>query len=517
MALHLISFLSHSWLLLLPLIFLLFSFFSFFLGFRGRRSHTWRLPPGPPPLPIIGSLHELSRIIHVSFHRLAKKYGPLIYLKLGNTSVVIVSSMEVASEILKTQDIVFCSRPPLAAITRFTYDGIDIGASPFGEYWKKMKRFGNVHFFNTLKVLSFRNIREEEVDVLINDIRKASFYGEPINFSERAVCLLQNITFRQVFSKRVSVDGECRLSPYHDLIRDMMSMMASFNVRDFFPSFWWLDYLTGWKFKLDRRFQEMDRIYEKEIRSRLKSPPPATSSHNDDFLDALLHRQIEIDPSLGFMLSRKEVKALLMDMFFGGTDTSSVTIEWGMTELMRNPKVMIKAQQEVRRVAGDKEKVEGSDTQHLQYLKMVIMETLRLHPPTTLLAPRECMKDTRVNGYDIPAKTIVVINVWSMGRNSKYWDDPHSFRPERFENKSINYKGNHFNFIPFGSGRRICPGIALSIANVELALANILYNFDWKLPNGTKEEDIDMREHFGLVTRKKTPLVLFATPKPTSI
>ncbi|PKA66535.1 Cytochrome P450 71A1 [Apostasia shenzhenica] len=514
MVLHLISLylISNSWLLLL---FLSFSSLLVFLRFSSHnRSHKWRLPPGPSPLPIIGNLHELDRIIHVSLHRLSKEYGPLIHLNLGNTSAIVASSVEVSSEILKAQDTVFCSRPPLAAITKFTYDGIDIGASPFGEYWKKMKRFGNVHFFNALKVRSFHNIREEEVDVLINDIKKASFNGELINVSERAVCLLQNITFREVFSKRVSVDGDCRLSPYHDLIKDMMSMMASFNARDFFPSLWWLDFLTGWRVKLERRFREMDRIYEKEIETRLKST--CATTHND-FLDLLLNRQTKVDPSLGFLLSRNEVKALLMDMFFGGTDTSSVTIEWGMAELMRNPEVMKKAQDEVRQLIGNKEKVEESDIRHLHYLKLVIMETLRLHPPTTLLAPRECMKDTKVNGYDIPAKTIALINVWAIGRDSKYWDDPYSFQPERFKNKSINYKGNHFNFIPFGSGRRICPGITFGMANIELALANILYSFDWTLPNGMTKEDIDMREHFGLVTRKKMPLVLIATPKFTNM
>ncbi|PKA66534.1 Cytochrome P450 71A1 [Apostasia shenzhenica] len=469
MALYLIGSLSNPWFLLLPP--LVFFFISFLLGFSSCGSHRRSLPPGPPPLPIIGNLHELSHVIHVSFHRLSKEYGPLIYLKLGSTSVVIASSMEVASQILKTNDAIFSSRPPLTAITRFTYDGIDIGASPFGEYWKKMKRFGTVHFFNAAKVQSFRRIREEEVNVLINGIKKASLNGEPINVSERAVCLLQNIIFREVFSRRLSADGECKLSPYSDLIKDMMSMMTSFNVRDFFPSFWWLDFLTGWRIKLEKKFEQMNQIYEKEIQARL-------------------------------------------DMFFGGTDTSSVTIEWGMTELMKNSEVMKKAQEEVRRVVGHKGKVdEETDIKHLHYLKMVIMETLRLHPPTPLLAPRECLKDTKINGYDVPAKTIAVINVWSMGRDSKYWDDPHRFQPERFENKSINFWGNHFNFIPFGSGRRICPGITFAMANIELAFANILYSFDWKLPNGLTEKDIDTSEHVGLVTRKKDPLILMATPK----
>ncbi|XP_020592240.1 5-epiaristolochene 1,3-dihydroxylase-like [Phalaenopsis equestris] len=504
------SFLSVFLLLLLPYLLIIF------LRSRARSSYNhyknnFRLPPGPSPLPIIGSLHKLfGQILHIAFRRLSKEHGPLMHLLLGQTSTIIASSQEVASEILRNQDTVFCSRPRLSAVTHFSYGGLDIGASPFGEGWKKLRRFGSNKMFNPGKVQSFSFIRQEEVSVMVGSIAKRSLQGKMINFSEIAMCLFNNITFREVFSKRASPDGECLLSPHYNLIMRMMTLMTEFNVRDFFPSFWWLDFLTGWRFKIERCFRAMDRVFEKEINLRLKQH--ANNIYYGDFLDDVLKRQKELDPSLGYLFSRKEMKALLMDMFLGGSDTSCVTLEWAMTELIRNPAAIKRAQEEVRRVGRNRERLEESDMEELQYLKMVVKETLRLHPPTTLLAPRECMKDTQIHGYDIPKKTLVIINAWAIGRDPKYWDEAEVFRPERFELKKVNFKGNHFEFIPFGSGRRICPGMTLGLASIELALANILYSFDWELPFGMTEKDVDMGELFGLSTHKKKPLLLAATP-----
>ena len=174
--------------------------------------------------------------------------------------------------------------------------------------------------------------------------------------------------------------------------------------------------------------------------------------------------------------------------------------------------VMTKAQDEVRGLLGNKGKVEEDDVQQLHYLKLIIKEVLRLHPPAPLLVPHECMQDCKIKGYNIPKKTRAYINVWAIGRDSRYWHDAEAFIPERFEDNDINFKGQHFELIPFGSGRRICPGMALGVVAAELALANLLYRFDWDLPGGMSKEDIDMEEQFGLVIRKKSPLILVATP-----
>ncbi|XP_020591838.1 cytochrome P450 71A1-like [Phalaenopsis equestris] len=500
-----------SCLLLLPLLLI---FFRFPTGLsRRRRRRSYKLPPGPKPLPIVGNLLNLSRLPHISLLHLSKQYGPLMYLKLGQIPTIIASSKETAFEILKTQDLIFCTRPETIVFSKFSYGGLDMAFSPFNDHWKQLRKFFIADVFNPRKIQSFRRIREEEVGILMNTITRISSSRKLINFTDMALCLFNNIIYREVFGKRLSADGECGASPHHDMIMMAVSFMGGFTVSDFFPSFWWADFLTGSRMKLQRCFRMMDELYEKEIEERWVSIERLGRSPPQDILDVLLLCLVQKNPLLGFLLSRNEVKALLLDMFFGGTVTTALTTVWGMTELMRNKEAMKKAQDEVRQVVGNKGKVEEDDLKQLHYLKMVIKETLRLHPAAPLLGARECMKDTKINGYDIPAKTRVMVNISCMSRDPELWpDDAEIFKPERFENSSVDYKGNHIEFIPFGSGRRICPGFALGLAGVEIGLANVLYRFDWTLPEGMEGKDIDMREHFGIGVTKKTPLMLMANP-----
>jgi len=195
----------------------------------------------------------------------------------------------------------------------------------------------------------------------------------------------------------------------------------------------------------------------------------------------------------------------------GGTDTTSSTLEWAMSELLRNPTIMKKVQEEVRSVVGHKSNVEERDVRKMHYLKCVIKETLRKHTPAPFVIPRVTRSSVKLKGYDIPAKTMIYINAWAIQRDPNFWECPEEFLPERFENSEVDFKGQDFHFIPFGFGRRGCPGMNFGIASVEYMLANLLYWFDWKLPE-TDTQDIDMNEIFGLVVSKKVPLHL----KPTT-
>ncbi|XP_027162918.1 premnaspirodiene oxygenase-like [Coffea eugenioides] len=188
-----------------------------------------------------------------------------------------------------------------------------------------------------------------------------------------------------------------------------------------------------------------------------------------------------------------------------------------MSELIRNPRVMVKAQSEIRKAFIGKRTIEETDIQELKYLKSVIKETLRLHPPIPMLIPRECRQETEIDGYIIPIKTRVIINAWAIERDPEYWDVPECFKPERFENSSIDFNGTHFEYIPFGAGRRICAGISFGLANVELPLALLLYHFDWKLPNGLKPGDLDVTETMGVTAPRKNNFRLLATVYDASL
>ena len=199
-------------------------------------------------------------------------------------------------------------------------------------------------------------------------------------------------------------------------------------------------------------------------------------------------------------------------MFIAGTDTASKTMEWAMSEMMKNPAIMEKAQSEIRQVLKGKKKFGEADIQKLNYLKAVIKETLRLHPPAPLLLPRECREACTIEGYDIPLKTKVIVNAWAIARDPSYWDNAEAFLPERFLNSSVDYKGTSLEYIPFGAGRRVCRGISFGMAVMELTLAQLLYHFNWEFPNGTTSEDFDMTEMFGASIGRKTNLCLRAIP-----
>lgn len=199
-----------------------------------------------------------------------------------------------------------------------------------------------------------------------------------------------------------------------------------------------------------------------------------------------------------------------MDIFLGGVKTSATVLEWAMAELIINPRVMKKAQEEIRNFVGKKGKVSESDIDHFEYLKLVIKEALRLHSPTALLT-RETRSQFNINGYNIYPKTQIYLNVWAIGRDPDNWENPEQFYPERFIDSPIDFKGQDFEFLPFGAGRRGCPGINMGMALVDLALANLLYHFDWKLPNGLKEEDLNMEEAPGISSCKKEALLLVPT------
>ncbi|KAJ9153908.1 hypothetical protein P3X46_027296 [Hevea brasiliensis] len=198
-------------------------------------------------------------------------------------------------------------------------------------------------------------------------------------------------------------------------------------------------------------------------------------------------------------------------MFIAGSDTSFTTSEWAISEMLKNPRVMKKAQAEVRQVFSEKGHVDEADLGELNYLKLVIKETLRLHPPVPLLIPRESREQCEINGYQIPIKSKLIVNAWAIGRDPNYWTEADRFNPERFSDSTVDYKGANMEFIPFGAGRRMCPGISFGIANVEILLANLLFYFDWKLPHGMKQEELDMAESFGAVTRRKNDLGLIPT------
>ncbi|CAN1141653.1 Desmethyl-deoxy-podophyllotoxin synthase [Linum perenne] len=426
---------------------------------------THNLPPGPLKLPFIGNIHQLIGYLpHRRLNHLSSKHGPLIHLQLGQVSTVIVSSPETAKHVLKTHDI---------------------------------------NLLSTKRVRSYRSIREDETAKTVKDIMMNSVGNEKgvVNLTHLIYSLTNRVTARAAFGK-MCVDGD----EFLVVAKEAGEAGGGFSLADMYPYSKWVHVFSGMEGKLfkirEKASRILDRIIE-EHRDKRRSRKDEEGDDEEDLVDVLL--RVQENGEVQFPLPGDDcLKSVIM------TDASSTTLEWTIAELLRHNEALKKAQQEVRQVFGNKEVLD-----ELSFLKLVIKEALRLHPPAPLLLPRQNSEACKIDGYDIPPKTKVIVNAWAMGRDPKHWKDPNEFIPERFVDEdccSADYKGTNLAYIPFGAGRRICPGIAFGMANVELPLASLLYHFDWKSSDGTKLEDMDMSESFGIAVKKKRNMFLIPVP-----
>ncbi|KAK9757228.1 hypothetical protein RND81_01G149800 [Saponaria officinalis] len=480
-----------------------------------KHSTTKTFPPNPPSLPLLGNILQLGTHPHRSLKSLSDRYGDTMFIYLGRKPVLIVSSNIVAKEIMKTNDAVFSNRPTTKTSDKLLYNGKDVASAQYGEYWRQMKSICVLHLLSAKRVKSFRSVREDETNLLVEMVGKIS--PSPVNLSKLLLDLTCNVICRVAFGRIYSQTGAGG-TEFSKLLREFLEMLGAFRVGDFIPSLAWTNRLDGWDAKVDRVAKEFDRFLEQvvtehEDRRRDNQYGDRDSKEDGekvkDFVDVLL--DVQKDETVGFSIERDSIKALLLDMFSGGTDTTYTLVEWAMTELIRHPTIMQKLQQEVRQIAGKNLQVNEDDVKEMKYLKAVIKETLRLHPPIPLLVPRVSLTDAKINGFDIPVGTAVIINAWAIQRNTASWENPECFNPDRFLDTSTDYKGQDFELIPFGSGRRICPGISFTTSNNELVLASLVHKFDWSLPNGARCETLDASESVGLTIHKKDPLLVVAT------
>ncbi|XVF70854.1 hypothetical protein PTKIN_Ptkin11bG0195700 [Pterospermum kingtungense] len=367
-----------------------------------------------------------------------------------------------------------------------------------------------LELLNTKRVQSFQSIREQHVSNLCRSI--SSNAGLPINLGEMLCRLTYSITLS------IAVGRRCKKpEAFFSLATKIAQQASGFGISDLFPSIKLFHVISGKKAELEKLHQLADEVLENIIQEHRASNANLNNGEDvkDDLVDVLLN--LPDHGGLEFPLTDDNIKAVIQDILLAGTETSSTTLEWTMSELMKNPRVLQKVQTEVRQVFDKTEGINESNLQELKYSKLVIKETLRLHPPVPLLFPTESVERCEINGYEIPAKSKVIVNAWAIGRDPDYWKEAERFNPERFMDSSIDYKGTNYKLIPFGAGRRICPGISFGIVVVELNPAHLLYHFDWKLPNGMKHEDLDMSEAFGASVRIKKDLYLIPHSLPCTI
>ncbi|EEC72194.1 hypothetical protein OsI_05272 [Oryza sativa Indica Group] len=475
-----------------------------------RHNAGVNLPPGPWALPVIGSIHcLLGSLPHHAMRELSRRYGPVMLLRLGHVRTLVLSSPEAAREVMKTHDVAFANRAVTPTASILTYGARDIVFAPFGKHLRELRKLCALELLSPRRVRSFRHVREEEAARLARSVAAAASASSAVNVSELVKIMTNDVTMRAIIGDRCPQREE-----YLEALDKTMDLLAGFNLVDLFPGSPLARVLGGRSLRTTKRVHEkLHQITEAIIQGHGIKDTVGDEHHEcEDILDVLL--RFQRDGGLGITLTKEIVSAVLFDLFAGGSETTSTTILWAMSELMRSPHVMEQAKYEIRQVLQGKAMVSEADIEgRLHYLQLVIKETLRLHPPVPIVIPRLCSKpNSKIMGYDIPQGTSVLVNVSAIGRDEKIWKNVNEFRPERFKDDIVDFSGTDFRFIPGGSGRRMCPGLTFGVSNIEIALVTLLYHFDWKLPSETDTHELDMRETYGLTTRRRSELLLKATP-----
>ncbi|KAJ7546666.1 hypothetical protein O6H91_08G049700 [Diphasiastrum complanatum] len=459
------------------------------------------LPPAPPALPLIGHLHLLGTLPHQSVAQLAHKYGPLMYLRLGSVGTAVVSSKELATEFQ-----IFASRPRMLAGKILLYDYTDVGYAEYGPYWRGIRKICQLELFTPKRMEASKHIRIEEAYSMVKSIRDQCEGGKAVDVHSEIYGLTRSIIARMVLNKKYFASDSKEALEFKEVVIAHFHLLGVLNLSDFIPYLGWLD-VQGYERQMKAVRKRMDSILDRIIQEHQEKKPDVSTDASLDFIDVLL--SLENNENYE-RLSIDNIKAVAVDMLASATDTSAVTIEWALSEILLNPLVQQKAQQELDHVVGHERKVEEADIPQLKYLQSIVKETFRLHPAGPFLVPHESTQAVQVAGYDIPAKTLLLVNAWAIGRDPSTWERALDFYPERFLHSNIDVRGQDFELIPFGSGRRGCPGLSLGLASVQLGLAVLLQSYEWSLPSSQK---LDMSEMFGLTLPKAVPLHAIATPR----
>ncbi|CAO2840540.1 unnamed protein product [Amaranthus hypochondriacus] len=497
--------------LFLPfLLFLLFVYKILYTSFKNDKN----TPPSPPKLPIIGNLHQLGSLPHRSLHSLSQLYGDLMLLHLGSRPTLVVSSPDMAQQIMKTHDKVFSNRPKSHISSRIFYDGKDIAFSSYGEYWRRIRSVCVLQLLSNKKVQSFRTLREQEASLIVEKIMKCS--NSLVNLREIVILYTNDVICRASLGRKFS-GGDDEGSKFKKLLNDTMRLIGYFSFEDMIPWLGWIDRIMGLKGEVEDVAQGLDEIIGKVVieyqnklgyKNNTLGKKDGKRENIDNFVEILLQFQKENND-----IPVESIKAIILDMFAAGTDTTQTLIEWTIIELIRLPRAMKQVKEEIRKVVGgDNNNICEEHLEKLTYLKAVVKESLRLHPPAPLLVFHESSEDVKLNGFDVAAGTQVIINAWAIHRDPSFWEDPEEFRPERFLNNPCDFTGQYFHYIPFGAGRRICPGISFGLMTIELLIANLIYEFDWKFPSGIEAEKLDMTEAAGLTVGMRDFPMAIATP-----
>ncbi|XP_065857061.1 iridoid oxidase-like [Euphorbia lathyris] len=501
---------EHPSIFLLPFVILVLS--AIFLHHRRRNSGNSQSPPGPPGWPIIGNLLDLGKLPHRTLNDMKQKYGDIIGVKLGSINTTVIQSSKAASYFFKNHDLSFADRSITQTMRLCEFNEGALSLLPYSsENWRVLRKLVTVDMLGIKKLNETAFVRRKCVDDMLNWIEEERILNSGgIKIAEFVFLMAFNLMGNLVFSVDLVDRKSKRCSEFVEALFGMLEMSEKIEVIDFFPWLNWLNKL-GWRRKMERRVGEALKIASVLVEERVEEKKKKMNLRRNDFADVLIDFQGN-GKDEPFEIPQHNLNVLMLEMHMALAENVGLIIEWAFSELLRNQDAMKKAKAELSSIIGLNNKVEETDIDNLPYLQSIIKETLRLHTPVPLLVPKKAREDTKFMGYDIPKNTQVFINVWAIGRDPLLWNDPLSFKPERFMDSNVDFKGHHFELLPFGAGRRICAGLSLADRVVHLVLGSLLHQFDWELGGGElNPATMDMRERSGITMRKLKPLLMVPT------
>ncbi|XP_030538944.2 cytochrome P450 81E8-like [Rhodamnia argentea] len=488
---------NHSLLILLTISVMIIAFTHKLLRRLITRTPKKNHPPSPPSLPVIGHLHLLKKPIHQTLLALSRVYGPVLSLRFGARAVVVVSSASIAVECLTQNDFVLANRPPSSVNKLVGYNNTTLMAASYGDHWRNLRRISAEEIFSSHRLNVSLSIRQDEVKRLLRKLLLCQSGGGFARVELRAVLteLAFNVIMRMMAGKSYYGEDMSDVEEavkFKDIIRELVKYSGISYPGDYLPLLRWIDY-DGYLKRVFKLGKKTDGFLQGLIDERRKKGESEVEKKS--MIDHLLVKQA----SQPEYYTDEIIKGFLLIQPIGGTDASSITIEWALDNLFNHPNILKKAKAEIDAHCEER-LVEESDLLKLPYLQNIISETLRLHPPAPLLIPHYSSDECVIGGYDMPRGTIVLINAWAIHRDPKQWPDPMAFKPERFE--SGDGRTNRL-MLPFGMGRRSCPGEPLAHKLVGLTLASLIQCFEWKRIG---EEEVDIGGVEGVTMPKEKPL-----------
>ncbi|XP_042037120.1 ferruginol synthase-like [Salvia splendens] len=468
-----------------------------------KRRSGGKLPPGPRPLPVVGNIFQLGTKPHQSLAQLAKTHGPLMSLHFGSVYTVIVTSPEMAREIFVKHDTDFLNRTVVEAVHAHDHDSISMAFMDVGAEWRALRRICKEQIFSVKSLETSQVLRQEKLHQLRSYVQRCSEGGRVVDIREASFVTTLNLMSATLFSIQATEFDSTATEEFREIMEGVASIVGDPNFADYFPILKRFD-PQGVKRKAELYFGKMlvlvEDLLKKRQEERRRDPAYVKKSDLLEKLVDVLNEESE------YKLTTKHITHLLLDLFVGGSETTTTSVEWIMSELLINPEKLEKLKEELRRVVGEKNQVQESDIPRLPYFEAVMKEVFRLHPPGPLLLPRKAEREVQIGGYTIPKDTQILVNAWAIGRDPSIWPNPEAFEPERFLSMKMDYKGQDFELIPFGSGKRICPGLSFANRMLPMMVATLIHNFNWKLEVEANAQDVHKGEMFGIAVRRAVPL-----------